>query len=692
MTWTWFVAAATLVSTLLWLSAFGWAVAATRPAPLAADGPTMELRPEPPALVEFLTGGWESGRGAPRATLLDLAARGFLALEQTGPDPRDTLVRIRPPRGKPTGATGTAGATGATGTAAEDLLPYEALVLARVTALASGGVLPVGALARGTEDEDRGWWRAFRRAVAADARSRGLARDRYPAPLKAGLTLAAVPPGALAAVLFVSLAGPGGWFMSLATGLAVWACGSVLVARLTGERETPAGTGACAHWLGVREWMARDESFPGLPPAAVAVWDRYVAYGAATGVARSALAVLPLGPRDERRAWSTYGGGWHEVRLRYAPAPARALRPPRDSVRLALRRAGSASIVLLLVAWWHTHPPGEIRLPVPSVPLLVVELVLLTGVLMGARWLWTGRRPVIPLAAYVYGGLLAFVGSTWGLQASGSWEVPPQAAWAQLPPVLITGPALLWYLFLLAAALLDLSRRAWSEGEVVRLRTGKQVRHLALDPGGRTTVTAWPVRSELYGALREGAVVRVLRGPVLGHVYDVVLVTPSPQGELFPAADPSELYDAQDSGSGEAPGLPGLTVPSALSTLLRRGDPEEFLPVAEAARILRAELRASDTLPGLGIRTYVTPDGRTALLLQTASGALGRRLLATHKRRAAPVGAGEADVAYARGRRLVLRRGEHVLMLELPHGADPSALPALAEAAARRMVSGSRPR
>lgn len=675
MTWTWFVAAAVLVSTLLWLAAVGWAVVATRPAPVTGAGPTMDLRPEPPALVEFLTGGWESGRGAPRATLLDLAARGFLALEQTGPDPRDTLVRIRPARKEPP----------------EELLPYEALVLARVTALASTGVLPAGALARGTEDEDRGWWRAFGRAVAADARDRGLARDRYPARLKAGLTLAAVVPAALAAVLFVSLAGYGAWSVSLGIGVGGWACGSLLVSRLTGERETPAGVEACAHWLGVREWLARDESFPALPPAAVALWDRYLAYGAATGVARSALAVLPLGPRDERRAWSTYGGGWHEVRLRYAPAPARALRPPRESVRLALRRIASASLVLLLVAWWHTHPPTEIRLPVASIALLVAEVALLIGVLMGSRWLWTGRRPVIPLAAYVYGGLLAFVAFTGGLQASGHWMLPPQAAWAQLPPVLITGPALLGYLLLLATALLDLSRRGWTEGEVVRLRTGKEVRHLALDPGGRTAVTAWPVRPELYEALREGAVVRVLRGPVLGHVYEVVPVTPSPQGELFPAADPSELSEVEDSESesGEATGLPGLTVPSAVSTLLRRGDPAEFLPVAEAARILRVQLRTSDTLPGLGIRTYATPDGSTALLLQTASGALGRRLLATHMRRAAPVGAGEADVAYARGRRLVLRRGEHVLMLELPHGADPSALPLLAEAAARRMVSPS---
>ncbi|MCM1971964.1 MULTISPECIES: hypothetical protein [unclassified Streptomyces] len=79
----------------------------------------------------------------------------------------------------------------------------------------------------------------------------------------------------------------------------------------------------------------------------------------------------------------------------------------------------------------------------------------------------------------------------------------------------------------------------------------------------------------------------------------------------------------------------------------------------------------------------------TSLGMQTASRALGRRLLATHKRRATPVGAGAADEAYLRGRRMVLRRGDHVLMLQLPFDSDHSVLPALAEAAARRMVSPS---
>ncbi|MGW6705364.1 DUF2207 family protein [Streptomyces sp. NPDC054956] len=666
MTWAWGIGACALVAPLLWLSAVGWAVLATRPAPVAAAGPTMDLRPEPPALVEFLTGGWECGRGAPRATLLDLAARGFLALEQTGPDPRGTLIRIRSPRAEPPG----------------ELLPYEALVLARVTALASGGVLPVGALARGTEEEDRGWWRSFARAVAADARARGLARDRYPARLKAGLTVAATLPAALVAVWILALAGPGPLVQAAIVGALVWAAGAGLVSRLTGQRETPAGTAACAHWLGVREWLARDEAYPGLPPAAVAVWDRYLAHGVATGVARSAAAALPLGPRDERRAWSAYGGTWHEVRLRYAPAPARRMRPPDESVRRALRRIGSASIVLLLVAWWHADPPTEVRLPVESIGLLLTEVALLVGVLMGARWLWTGRRPVIPLAAYVYGALLAVFVYAGVLQFAWQWTVPPQAAWAQLPPVLFMGPALLWYLFLLAAALLDRSRQTWTEGEIVRLRSEKGVHHVALDPGGPATVTAWPVRLRLYQHLREGAVVRVLRGRVLGHVYEVVVVTPSTQGELFPAEAAPE---SPEPGEPDAPGPL-----SAFSALLRRGDPADFLPVAEASRILRAELRESDSAPGLGIRSYVTPDGRKALLLQTASGALGRRLLAVHKRRAATVGAGPADVAYARGRRLVVRRGEHVLMLELPRGADPSTLPVLAEAAARRMAGPSR--
>ena len=63
--------------------------------------------------------------------------------------------------------------------------------------------------------------------------------------------------------------------------------------------------------------MAQDAVFPTLPPTGVAVWERYLAYGAALGVARSAVAALPMGAESDTRAWSAYGGEWREVRVRY---------------------------------------------------------------------------------------------------------------------------------------------------------------------------------------------------------------------------------------------------------------------------------------------------------------------------------------------------------------------------------------
>ena len=49
------------------------------------------------------------------------------------------------------------------------------------------------------------------------------------------------------------------------------------------DRLTPLGRKVTAHWLGVAEWLRRHEPLRDLPPAAVAVWDRYLAYGAASG-------------------------------------------------------------------------------------------------------------------------------------------------------------------------------------------------------------------------------------------------------------------------------------------------------------------------------------------------------------------------------------------------------------------------
>jgi hypothetical protein len=98
----------------------------------------------------------------------------------------------------------------------------------------------------------------------------------------------------------------------------------VLLLWTRGERDTPAGIVAAARWLPVRDWLRAHEQFGDLPPAAVTVWDRYLSYGLALGVAPATGAVLDLGMGDRRRGmgdrrrvWSSYGGRWRRVRVRY---------------------------------------------------------------------------------------------------------------------------------------------------------------------------------------------------------------------------------------------------------------------------------------------------------------------------------------------------------------------------------------
>jgi Predicted membrane protein (DUF2207) len=83
------------------------------------------------------------------------------------------------------------------------------------------------------------------------------------------------------------------------------------------ERDTAAGRAVAARWLGLRAYLRGDESFADLPPAAVAVWDRYLSYGDALGTTRVCSALIDLGMGNRRRVWSSFGGTWHRVRVSY---------------------------------------------------------------------------------------------------------------------------------------------------------------------------------------------------------------------------------------------------------------------------------------------------------------------------------------------------------------------------------------
>ncbi len=123
------LAGAAVLAWLLLLLVARWA---TRPADVQPGPEGLDLGPEPPAVVNLLTGGWRLSQDATAATLIDLAARDIIGLEQHGPEAEHTVCRVRDP--KPARLT-----------------PYERRVFNRVITLADGGVVPAAALVRGDE-------------------------------------------------------------------------------------------------------------------------------------------------------------------------------------------------------------------------------------------------------------------------------------------------------------------------------------------------------------------------------------------------------------------------------------------------------------------------------------------------------------------------------------------------------------
>ncbi|MFC4534081.1 DUF2207 family protein [Sphaerisporangium dianthi] len=297
-----FLAAAAALG--LWLVLLAVLSFTTRNPAVDPAPPTSELGDESPALVDLITGDWRLCDEAASATLLDLAARGAVQIEEIGPEL--SLVRLRTP--------------------SAPLAPYEKLVLDHVASLATDGVVATGALAEGARDVGH-WWKSFRKKVIAEAREKGLSRPRWSRAHALVLTVAAlVPAGALGVAVSATADADheGAGFGAAFLGLAVL---SALMGKINGERGTAEGARAAGRWMGVREHLATG-GFADRPAAAVTIWGRHMAYAAALGLAGRAVTSLPISvPADDRRAWSDYGGMWHVVDVRY---PRRILwgRPP----------------------------------------------------------------------------------------------------------------------------------------------------------------------------------------------------------------------------------------------------------------------------------------------------------------------------------------------------------------------------
>jgi hypothetical protein len=307
----------------------------TRPPDLRPDPPTFDLGTEPPALVNLLVTRCELTAEAADATLLDLAARRILEVYQPGDDPAGLLVRVRV-------------------ASPERLRPYEQRVFDRVSAVAGDRFTPLAEITRQYADGGPRWFKHLRSEVIRDAAERGLVRARGLGTWAVLLSLLAGMGLGCLGILAVAPTGPGDTASAITGGLVLsWFLAAPLIAVVllivtwlhSPVRDTPRGRLVGQRWLGVAGWLAAHEDLADLPPAAVAVWDRYLAYGVALGVNPVASAAVDLRTGRVQRLRSRYTGAVRTVVVRYPW-------DPTAYTQAGVRLSWSLCVLAFWAAFW----------------------------------------------------------------------------------------------------------------------------------------------------------------------------------------------------------------------------------------------------------------------------------------------------------------------------------------------------
>lgn len=285
------------------------------PQRIESIGASGVLRKESPAVVNLLTNDATLTAAGMRATVVDLAARGWLRILPPLTD--DETCRVRPASEAYDG---------------DALLPHERLVLQHILArFTTDQAIPARHLAI---DIRGAWWRRFRNLVHAEARRSGLVTRRWNPLLLIGPIIAAV---------FGLLA----WNASRDDGTPVAVVDSIerrviaigalvalvlLVVRLVRHiisndvTHTEAGVGATGRWLAVRQKLVAS-GFAPMAASSMELGDRRLAYASAMLLADGARIELPLAREDHYRAWSAVGGAGRLVRVRYPWRPIYGINP-----------------------------------------------------------------------------------------------------------------------------------------------------------------------------------------------------------------------------------------------------------------------------------------------------------------------------------------------------------------------------
>lgn len=528
------------IGPILWLAAGGLAVAwaavlgllsaALDPRRVRPGPATLEVQgSEPPAVVNLITTDWDLGHGAIPATLIDLAARRYVEIDLVG---ERTFVQVRANRADRPG---------------DRLTRYEQMVLGHVRRLAgqtSDGRVPAEALTTGPDETAKRWWRDFRSAVVHDARDRDLSRPRWSPGVKAALIAAAAPVALAVALAASTLPDDPDDPDDNPVGAAIWsgvlsfAALSGVAGSRSGERDTPEGREAAARWLGLHDLLEEDPLFAEQPPAAVAIWDHLLAHGTALGVAHGVVQALPLGAESEREAWSSVGGHWRVVRVRY---------PQR-------------------------LPPGYGRHPALVALLGVLQLAVAVPLLVQAGAMAAAARDALDTGTV--GGV--DIQQDLGTELPAGVETGIAVVLAVV--TVVAGSVALRGGIMTLVGLADLvTGRTEVEGRVLRRRervtrssdsgTKRYVVHLAVDDGSEDRIRAWRFR-----ALVPGHPGQMVRGRVSGrlrHVRDLEVV--APPAAPVPTTVAAGTVTAVEATTAAAPAppspvppVPGPTPPGGL--------------------------------------------------------------------------------------------------------------------------------
>ncbi len=364
-----------------WLLVFGWCVVATsRPALRAATAdPGQGLAPERPALVNLAVTRCRLNGAAYPATILDLAASGFLVVTQRGNGQLWCDV--------PASAPPEAG-----------LARSERLVLDGTRALAGAGGAPFEALAQSCASDVRGRWDPFERAVRAEGRQAGITRPRLSAAGRAGLYAGAGGVCALAYAAVRSLPQSGPWAPLATAFFALFVPAYWTHALGRQDRLTVQGS-AVGAWATRAAGDMAAESVPALTsdssPTELARLAWAVAAGAPVLIPGTApelvTGIRPGRARAGARtgfsgqfaetprpsaAWSSFGGQWRMVRI--GPTPFSRLHPAFWLVLAAW---------LALMAYVSSLLPGLAGVLVPAALAAGAAAAVIGGARGLATWL-----------------------------------------------------------------------------------------------------------------------------------------------------------------------------------------------------------------------------------------------------------------------------------------------------------------